>query len=210
MDNFIRLIDDEATEREVYKRHLERGKLLDIEEIDPKIFTKIKDCDRLLMDDVKAIIIDQNIAATSGIPFDGLDIAEYLRGLNNMIPIFILTNFEPEMTVLDKHWCVDNIITKDDFNSDEGSRTNIQRILRAIGRYDDALSSKMKEFGVLIEKKVSGTINVEEEDRLKGMKLEFERVTAVKEGEYIEDMAATTKSLEEAKKILQNLKDMGC
>lgn len=206
--SLIKFIDDDLEDLKLYKRRLEIDGSLMVELVDPRKFPSVSDYDKILFDETKAIIIDQRIAEFSGVPYDGLEIAEFLRSLNPMIPIFVLTNYEKETDESALGWSVEYVIPKSKFKTKEQVQIHIKRILRAIGRYEDALSEKTRIFEGLIDKKVSGSISRQEEKKLREIRSEFERIFSIREAKELEKIEKTEKELEVLNQVLAELKKL--
>ena len=130
--SIIKFVDDDAEDAKLYKQKLELYGDLLVELVDPTEFPAVSDYDRILFDETKALVIDQRIAEYSGVPYNGLDVAEFLRSLNPMISIFILTNYESETEDLSLGWSVEYIIPKTTFRTKEQVEIHIKRILDRI------------------------------------------------------------------------------
>lgn len=206
--SIIKFIEDDYDDAQLYKEKLESEGSLIVELVDPREFPIVSEYDKILFVTPQAIIIDQKISMYAGVPYEGLDIAEFLRSLNPMIPIFILTNYEKETSDLASGWSIEYIIAKSKFKTKNQVKIHIKRILRAVGRYEDALSKKTKIFKELIDKKVSGTISTQEEKELNKIRSEFERVFAVTEDKQLGKIGKTEKELEVLDKILEELKKL--
>lgn len=206
--SIIKLIDDDSEDAKLYKEKLETDGYLKVELVDPKDFQSVSDYDKILFDTAMAIIIDQRVAEYSGVPYDGLEIAGFLRSLNPMIPIFVLTNYEKETEDIDLGWSVENIIPKSKFRTKEQVLIHTKRILRAIGRYEDALSKKSGIFKELIDKKVSGKISEKEEKELNKIRSEFERIFSVREAKELDKIEKKEKEIDALNRILKELKKL--
>jgi len=204
----VKFIDDDSEDAQLYKEKLETDGSLKVELVNPREFPSISDYDKILFDKTKAIIIDQRIAEYSGVPYDGLEIAEFLRSLNPVIPIFVLTNYEKETEDIDLGWSVEYIIPKSKFRTKEQVLIHTKRILRAIGRYEDALSDRTKIFKELIDKKVSGKISEKEEKELNKIRSEFERIFSVREAKELDKIEKKEKELDALNRILKELKKL--
>jgi len=204
--SLIKFIDDDLEDLKIYKRKLEIDGSLMVELVDPRKFPSVSDYDKILFDETKAIIIDQRIAEFSGVPYDGLEIAEFLRSLNPMIPIFVLTNYEEETDESALGWSVEYVIPKRKFKTEKEVQIHIKRILRAIRRYEDALSEKTRIFERLIDKKVSGNISGQEEKELREIRSGFERIFSIREAKELEKIEEIEKDREVLNRILAELK----
>lgn len=186
--SIIKYIEDDPDDAKLYKNKLELHGYLAIDLVDPRKFPAVTDYDRILLGETKAVIIDQRVEMLSGVPYKGLDVADFLRSLNPMIPIFILTNYEKETEELALGWSVEYIIAKSMLRVKEQIEIHIRRILRAIKRYEDALSENARVFKNLIDKKVSGEMTEREQKQLDRLRSDFQRVFSMKEIKELDRM----------------------
>lgn len=204
----VKFIDDDPADAKLYKKILEGSGQLLLELIDPKKFTELTDYDKILFDSPKAVIIDQKIAMYAGVTYNGLDIAELLRSLNPLIPIFILTNFQGETDASSLGWSVENVIPKEHFKTKDQIMTHLSRILRSIGRYEEALSEKTKLFNELLNKKISGKISDTEEHDLNKIMSEIEAIFSIREAKKLGQIKKTEDEVETLNRILCELKKL--
>lgn len=189
----IAYIDEDRKEQNMYTRWLECTHELQIARIDPRSFKTLSDYDRLLQDhELKAFVIDNKIAEYAGTPYEGVNIADFIRSLDCRIPIFILTNFsDPEDP--EYEGAVEYIIPKGHLNNKVNSTIHIKRILRAIGRYTDALSEREKIFSRLINKKVTEGLTEEEEVELENVRVDMDSRFALREANALQEMESVTR-----------------
>ena len=94
------LVDDNLGEADAYQRLFARGGLGNVEvkglqNVHHKHLCAPCGTDRR----TGAFIIDHNLSDQSGVQYNGLDLADFLRTLRPELPVFILTNYarDPEL-----------------------------------------------------------------------------------------------------------------
>ena len=115
------------------------------------------------------IIVDQKLKETGIATYTGIELAQYLRGINSKMPIFILTNFASEEDEFaGGEWSVDDIIPKDKLSdlSKSIAITEVARILRRIDVYEDILGQREQRFNKLLRKSLMGDFDDEERKEL--------------------------------------------
>lgn len=169
-DKVIWFIDEDETELRTYQRELAKrlGGNVKVEAIAP--YSKMQDYKKALSDEkTVAIIIDQKLKNTGKAHYTGLELAEYLRGINPKLPIYILTNYSKDIS-LDEGLNVEYILDKSDFKDDAKANTITARILRHMDTYTDILSKRGQRFKKLLEKSMKQKLNKDEYDELEQLK----------------------------------------
>ena len=119
------------------------------------------------------IVIDQKLAPESGVPYTGLNLADYLRILRPNLPIFILTSVTRDIeSVESEGHSVEAIIKKGSVWS--SSEVYIARFSRSAKRYDESLSEMQHRMKELIDKLDNGLTEVEQQE-LEALQDYFER-----------------------------------
>jgi len=172
----IVLIDDNKEDIEVYGRLFEQQGGFEIRGIDPREFGKVENfADLASIGKVDAIVVDQRLDELSGVGYDGIDVADFLRSLRPEIPIYILTQYHDDLG--SRAMTVESIVDKKEFN--RAPDVYAHRILRAVQRYREALSGKQWRIIELVDMKTRGTITPEFEEELEKLRAEVERVEAL-------------------------------
>lgn len=208
----IWFIDNDENQLRLYKRHLERGIELFGQEnenfIVKDILAKAHKEDYLfILDDpnTTAILVDQKLQDKGGVDHSGIELAKYLRELNDIIPIYMLTNFSSQEEYEENEWSVDAILDKGDISDQEAKlKTVISRIFRRIAIFHKVFGEREVRFRELLKRSLSGHLTKKEKAELE--ELEFSRAiyATVKE-----NMAATeTSKLDEALEKIDDLKKM--
>jgi hypothetical protein len=170
-DKIIWLVEDNATDAEQYEMLLERSHKLDIEYIHPK--PDLADYSHLVSDPkTGAFLIDQRLGDGAGVPYSGIDLASFLRSLSSTLPLYILTNY-PGRTEEGGSHAVDAVIDKKYVG--RNAEAYVDRILRSISRYDEALAAREQRLRELIDRKIASTISEDEEKELAYLRADVER-----------------------------------
>lgn len=208
----IWFIDNDDKQLRLYKRHLERGVELFGQEVDNFVVSEViakphKEEYLFIFDDpnTAAILIDQKLQDKGGVDHSGIELAKYLRGLNDIIPIYILTNFPSQEEYYENEWSVDAILDKGDISDQEAKlKTVISRILRRISVFHKVFGEREVRFRELLKKSLSGQLSGKEKEELS--ELEFARAIYSTVREDIE--AAQPSKLDQALEKIDDLKKM--
>jgi hypothetical protein len=149
-----------------------------------------------------AIIIDQKLKNTGKAHYTGTELAEYLRRINQKLPIYILTNY-PEDIGSDEELNVEYILGKSDFADDVKANRNIARILRHIDTYTDILSERGQRFEKILEKSMKHKLNKDEYKELEQLK--YIRLSSTLAGE-LERTQKLERTITANQKLLAQLK----
>jgi len=118
------------------------------------------------------IILDQRLKSTGIATYTGIEIAQYFRGINSKLPIYILTNFADEKDEFKGgEWSVEDIIAKDELKEENARDIVAARIIRHINIYEDIMSERVGRFRALLEKSLDGLLSEEELLELKQLQL---------------------------------------
>jgi hypothetical protein len=170
-DKVIWLIDESKIELRAFQRELVRrlGDNVKVEPLDP--YSKMQDYVKKVLSDKRtvAIIIDQRLKNTGKAHYTGTELAEYLRGINPKLPIYILTNYPADLCS-DEESNVEYILGKEAFKNDAKANTIAKRILRHINTYTDILSERGQRFKELLEKSMKYKLNKDEYNELEQLK----------------------------------------
>ena len=192
--HIIWLIDDMERHSTTYSNglKLDMPQGFQIETICPP-YRRIENYSALLENpDTACIIIDQRLTETGYATYTGIELAQYLRSINQKVPIYILTRYVDEEDFTGGEWSVEHIIPKDSFNA----RTVIARILRHTNVYEDILDGRAKRFNELLKKTLDDSLDEAELEEL--AELQFERFapTLAKEVEELQELEQTAKKNE--------------
>ena len=189
----IWLIDEDETELRTFQRELAKrlGGNVKVEAIAP--YSKMQDYVKKALSDEKTvgIIIDQRLKNTGKAHYNGTELAEYLRGINPKLPIYILTNYPADLCS-DEEPNVEYILGKEDFKNDTKANTIAARILRHIDTYKDILSKRGQRFKELLEKSLDQKLNKAEYSELQEL-------------QYIRLSSTSASELEQARKLEQTI-----
>lgn len=110
---------------------------------------------RFLVEDeeVVTIVLDEQLKESGVARYFGIELAEYLRGLNKKIPIYILTSYPQSEELLEGEMKVEDILSKQDLPI----RKEVvgARILRRIDNFLDVSSGREGRFESLLRKSIS-------------------------------------------------------
>ncbi len=123
-----------------------------------------------------AVIVDHRLKEAGIADYTGIELAQYLRALNDKVPIYILTNFADEVDeFVEGEWSVEYIISKSDIVREDKRKIFIARLLRHMDIYEAILQGRAERFDNLLRKSLEEDLSEEELDELE--KLKFERST---------------------------------
>jgi hypothetical protein len=205
----IWLVEDSESDAEEYKFFLERSGQLQVDL--GEVYPQIEDYASVPLDDsVSAVIVDQFLAENTGVAYEGLDVAEYLRVIAPALPVFVLTNFAGELE--EQAGAVDLVITKG--NMRKHSETYIARILRRIGQYREALGEQQLRLQELLDLELSEDLDATEERELTELRKGIERpsdITLLRSGQRkdleIEHNEERTRTLEALLQEMRTISD---
>lgn len=126
-----------------------------------------------------AIIVDQRLNTSSGIPYSGADLAAHLRTIGSRVPIVILTNY-PDDDFTAQGWAVECIIQKKTTLRDPSAAPAIdfkRRLCRHIEVCAIILAAREHRFHELLVKSSHESLTPVEESELR--QLEGERIASV-------------------------------
>lgn len=198
--HIIWLIDDIERHSTTYSNglKLDMPQGFQIETICPP-YRRIEDYSALLENpDTACIIIDQRLTETGYATYTGIELAQYLRSINQKVPIYILTSYVDEEDFTGGEWSVEHIIPKDSFNA----RTVIARILRHTNVYEDILDERAKRFNELLKKTLDDSLDEAELEELAELQFERTAPTLAKEVEELEKLERIAKTNEKLINLL--------
>jgi CheY-like chemotaxis protein len=98
--------------------------------------------------DVVTIVLDEQLKESGVATYLGIELAEYLRGLNKKIPIYILTSYTDSEELSEGEMKVEDILSKQDLP--ERKDVVGARILRRIDNFLDVSSEREVRFELLL------------------------------------------------------------
>lgn len=203
-------IDDDAQERRTYHRefHNVMPATVRVKAIAP--YQKKEECLHILEDpQTSCVIIDQRLHTTGSVAYSGIDLAQYLRGVNKKIPMYIFTNFEDD-DFSEGEWSIEYVISKTEWvGSNDYRQIIISRITRHMNIYQDILASREQRFNELLRKSLEDQL--EESDLHELEELKTERAAAVLASElgYLSTLEQAVRRLKNIESSLQGGKDEG-
>lgn len=113
---------------------------------------------------VVAIILDEQLKESGIAQYYGIELAAYLRTLNNKLPIYILTSFIHSEELLEGEMQVEDILDKQDLSV----KKNVvgARILRRIDTYLEIVGNRDLRFELLLRKSIRGELEEKEKSEL--------------------------------------------
>lgn len=133
---------------------------------------KLSDMRFLVEDaDVVSIVLDEQLKESGVATYLGIELAEYLRGLDKKIPIYILTSYPHSEELSDGEMKVEDILSKQDLPK----RKDIvgARVLRRIDNFLDVSSEREARFEQLLRKSMSSSL--EESEKMEFVELDYLR-----------------------------------
>lgn len=175
--NIVWLIEDDPDQADQYSRLLEEASKHQLRVIFVPVEEALDNYTSLLADpETGAIILDQRLGEQSGVNYQGIDAAEYLRAIKPEIPIFILTQHGSDDLLLSKEENVEFVIDKDELSDlDHKAQVHAIRILRAIGRYEESLTEQQHRMSQLVDKMMSEGLDAAESTELSQLRAKFQR-----------------------------------
>ncbi len=145
-----------------------------------------------------AFILDYKLGSTGLVTYSGTDLAGYLRGISQKIPIVILTNYQSEITASEAPR-VEDIVEKNAILRDptaQKAQTFKARLLRHINVFSGIRDERENRFHELLVKSLRERLTADEEKEL-GI-LETNR-TLPMQAEEISSIAELEKALDEVR-----------
>lgn len=195
------LIEDNDDDARMYERLLERSHQLDVQPVG--VHPAVDDYAYLVANpQTGAVLIDHHLSDGTGVPYEGTDVAEFLRMLRAELPIYILTNYGPDAEEQGSD-AADSIIDKQ--NVRKHTNAYIARILRGMQRYDEALMRKKQRIKELVDKKIASELSEDEERELTTLRADINRPVDLPLARQNEQRAATLQQKEQQIAALQEL-----
>jgi len=202
-------IDEDSRDLSLYQALLEKSlpenANLQVKAI--KAFPHLEDyLDILNEPNTVCIIVDQRLKEEGTVDHTGIELAAYLRRLNEKIPIYILTSYADEREEFENgEWNVEDVISKEVIGDKKRRRVFVTRLLRHLSEYETIRDEKGKRFRELVKKSINEDLTEAEGQELRELDLERlsgilakERIQAEQVSDYLD------KTLQE----IQNLKNL--
>ena len=177
----IWLFDDNTRELRLYKPLFEKAlpKDAEVRVVKQKAFPHKEDyLDIIGNPNTGCLLIDQRLKESGEVDHTGIELASYLRAINDKLPIYILTNFADETDEFTGgEWSVEDIIPKKEVGNPEKLRTVVARMLRRMRGYRDLIGDREKRFRYLLKKSLDEELNDLELQELEELK--FFRASAI-------------------------------
>jgi hypothetical protein len=186
-NHIIWLIDENKRQSRTYVNQLRMMLPLSItiEAIFPPYRQKVDYLPILEKPETACFMIDQRLKDTGIATYTGIELAQYLRGINSKIPIYILTNHADEYDeFMGGEWSVEEIIAKRSLSDDKQSEITKARIIRRIDVYEDILGQRSRRFRDLLRKSLNDELEDGELQELE--ELQFERTAPTLASELAE------------------------
>ncbi|WP_421176528.1 hypothetical protein [Aeromonas jandaei] len=105
-------------------------------------------------------IIDERLCMTGEAEYQGNQLAESIRIIDEKIPVYILTSYSKDVDSL--AGSIEFVIDKNDLSDLENGKKIAQRILRHMNIYNDIRSERALRFDSLLAKSLNETLTQEE------------------------------------------------
>lgn len=196
-------IDEDEAQRRTFKRVLQKlmPDSVEVRSLEP--FPAQEDYTDILQNEhTVCLVIDEKLKTTGVASYFGIELAQYLRGIDQKLPIYILTNF-PEDVASTGLWSVEDIIAKKNLDDDEESEIVKARMIRRINVYEDVLRERQERFRELLRKALSDELEADELEELE--ELQTARSAPIV-AEELRQLGELERLVEEHKRILGRLK----
>jgi hypothetical protein len=209
-EKIIWFIDNDESQLDRYHRQLQRGlnSLIENDEVNiVDVLAKPHKEDYLeFLEDSRtaSILIDQKLEDKGGVDHTGIELAQYLRTINDIIPIYILTNYPSIDEYSEGEWSVEDIISKSSLATDDKRKAIISRILRRINVHQKVYGEREIRFRELLKKSLKEELLGKEKEELE--RLEFSRSASTIAHEHL--LAIRPNQMDEVLHQLQELKEM--
>lgn len=210
-DKIIWFIDNEESQLRLYRRKLTEA----LEEmLGAEADLLVQECPARahkhqyldILEDPRtvAIVIDQILKDKGGVDHTGIELAQYLRAVDNIMPLYILTNEPAGDEYVGGEWTVEDIIDKGELIDQKRKKIVTSRLLRRITLYQQAYNDREKRFRQLLKQSLTDSLSDKEQQELD--ELEFGRIAATVARERVEQTMPD--KLDEALEQLQHLRAM--
>ena len=177
----IWLFDDEETQLRTYKALLQnalpRNSGARIQAV--KALPHKEDYLRVVNDKLTGcLIVDQRMKETGEADYTGIELAKYLRALNDKLPIYILTNYDAIPDEFSgSEWSVEDILSKKKAGESDILTIFIARLLRRMKTYQNILGEREQRFSELLKKSLDKRLTKKEIKELD--ELRYQRASTI-------------------------------
>jgi CheY-like chemotaxis protein len=197
----IWIIDENPNQLATYTRQFRRimPPTIEIRSLEP-LPAKEDYIDLVLGDrQTGCIIIDQKLKDTGVANYFGIELAKFLRSINQKIPIYILTNYTSERDqFVGSEWSVEDIIAKGDMSDTSKKDILKARIIRHMNVFDEISKLGEERFAILLRKSMHTQLSEEEFAELNNLQIERTAVTLASELQQLEKLEQTVDKYKEA------------
>lgn len=215
-EKIIWFIDNNPSQLDTYHRLLEKGLQTVLDDDGVTIMDVIarphKEDYLELLENARtaAILIDQILEDKGGVDHTGIELAQYLRALDEIMPIYILTNYPATDDYSKGEWSVEGIISKHELSNQTKRHTIVSRILRRINVHQRIFTERESRFRELLQKKMKDELSDDENKELD--ELEFSRSASTIAYEHLQQvkpdkMDEVLSQLQELRNIVDTLDD---
>lgn len=196
------LIDESAEELRTYLRAL-RDALPDTIEVRGQApFKALQDyLPVLAYPQTACVITDQRLKVSGIATYTGIELAEFIRGFNTKLPVYILTNVADDTDQFSgSEWSVEQIIKKEDMTDAYGQQIVAARIVRRLNTYEDILDSRSERMQTLLSKGLDGQLDESDLRELETLGLQKTAPTLAQELSQVQGMEQLIRAHEDLMK----------
>lgn len=203
--NVLRVVEADDEAAEAYRRLLE-AEGLDVERVPAGLGGD--QYAQLAADwETGAVLIGHRLGAPAGLGQTGLDLADYLRTLRPELPIYLLVDAASDLAA-DEGASVDGVIVRAALEDAPG--VYAKRMLRAMQRYEAALTERQRRLKELVDRKLAGELSAEEEVDLAELRAAVARpfgpTVSTREAQWEDDLRQQRELLDRLEAITRGLK----
>lgn len=195
----IWLFDDEENQLRTYKALLQnalpRNSGARIEAV--KALPHKEDYLRVVNDKLTGcLIVDQRMKETGEADYTGIELAKYLRALNDKLPIYILTNYDAIPDEFSgSEWSVEDILSKKKAGETDVINIFMARLLRRMKIYQNILGEREQRFSELLKKSLDKQLTKKEIKELE--ELRYQRASTILADEQSREIQQSVERIEE-------------
>lgn len=154
---------------------------------------------------LSAVIIDQKLKAAGTADYFGTELAAAIRGINQKLPVYILTNYAQDLDGYDGN--IEYVLSKDDLAIEDKKNAIAKRLRRHLNVFNDLVTEREERFEQLLRKSHSKPLSEDE-------KLEYQELSFYREKQFLAaellDSAALNRQLETVEeKLTQIMRKLG-
>jgi FixJ family two-component response regulator len=142
------------------------------------------------------LIVDQRMKETGEADYTGIELAKYLRALNDKLPIYILTNYDAIPDEFSgSEWSVEDILSKKKAGESDTMTIFIARLLRRLKIYQNILGEREQRFSELLRKSLDKRLTKKEINELD--ELRYQRASTILAEESNQEVLQSIGRIEE-------------